>query len=207
MNSKPINWYAVPVEFHFLRDKVEKYYPKLVGPYGPEVSSYRDVLSARECREISDIANQREFLTHRARLDEWRRNARSARPSVKDAAWRIGRLVLAVDELSGNEPKGMESPTVLSKLPAEMQYLVEAVRSARISTEIEAIDFLDHCSPDEMRRFSFIANTVLAKGHYSEVNTFLDNYPIDEFEESAWLYFFFLMLDHAGLEFEDNNKS
>jgi hypothetical protein len=91
---------------------------------------------------------------------------------------------------------------VLAQLPEELHYLVEPALRYHCETEWDAFRRLDNLSERQLEELAGLAKRVLLHGHYSLVNKFLDRFEITDYKESAMLYFFFGLLDHAGLQFD-----
>ena len=94
---------------------------------------------------------------------------------------------------------------VLEGLPEDMRYLIEpALKYGRFEfDEMRVIGFLAAASEVEMQELARVGERVRLNDHYAAVHRFLDRFPITEFPEAARLYCLFLVLDHAGLQFEN----
>jgi hypothetical protein len=92
---------------------------------------------------------------------------------------------------------------VLSQLPDDLSYLIApALKYGRFHPDVQMIQFLGRATSDELEELAMIADRVLANNHYPAVICFLDQYPIDVYQEAANLYFLFGVLDYADLHFD-----
>lgn len=92
---------------------------------------------------------------------------------------------------------------VLARLPADISYLAEpALKYGRYQFDDDIFEFLDHANDAESTELAALAQRVLVNSHYAAVNEFLDRHPITDHEEAACLYFLFLVMDYARLEFD-----
>lgn len=92
---------------------------------------------------------------------------------------------------------------VLVHLPIELQYLVEpALTYGRFQFDADIFAFLEGATKAEKSELRGVADHARQGGHFKTVNKFLDRYEITEYQEAACLYFLFLVLDYAGLEFD-----
>ena len=92
-------------------------------------------------------------------------------------------------------------PGVLAKLPEDLQYLAEPALKFKLHGEFEIWPILDQMTPEQRVELETLGAKVLENGHYDKVNDFLDQYPIDKYEEAAYLYFLFGLLDYADIKF------
>ena len=96
-----------------------------------------------------------------------------------------------------------DDPGVLLKLPDDLHYLIgPAMKYGRYQFDHHVFDFLDRATDGEMAELAAVAERVLLRDDYPRVNAFLDENEIAESEAAARLYFLFLVLDHAGLQFD-----
>ncbi|TWT33604.1 hypothetical protein KOR34_34360 [Posidoniimonas corsicana] len=88
-------------------------------------------------------------------------------------------------------------------LPRKLDYLIDASRRFGIHQSDAQVDaFLADATPAQMEELAGIAERLRCGGHLSELMSYLDQRPIDEYAESAQLYFLLGVLDTAGLKFE-----
>lgn len=87
-------------------------------------------------------------------------------------------------------------------MPQHLDYLGLAALRYRLDSEDEAFAFLDKVKDSDLEELAILADRVLMRNDYPEVNAFLDEYPLDKFQQCAWLYFVFLLLDYADLKFD-----
>ncbi|QDS91593.1 hypothetical protein FF011L_03230 [Roseimaritima multifibrata] len=101
------------------------------------------------------------------------------------------------------EPPRLTDPGALSELPDELAYLTEpALEYGRFQFDDTIFDFLESATPQQMEELAAVAERVRINDHYPDVNRFLDKHPITDHEQTACLYFLFLVLDYADLSFE-----
>jgi hypothetical protein len=98
--------------------------------------------------------------------------------------------------------KHPQNAGVLARMPADLHYLIAPVLRCACGSEADACHLLDTATEKQMGELAAIAHRVLKNGHYPLVMRFLDKYEITDYEECAQLYFFFGLLDHAGLSFD-----
>lgn len=91
---------------------------------------------------------------------------------------------------------------VLVHMPPELHYLIEPVLRCGCRTEWDAFAYLDNASKQEMSHLAAVAERALRNDHFPLVNKFLDKHEMTDYDECAKLYFFFGLLDHAGLKFD-----
>jgi hypothetical protein len=92
---------------------------------------------------------------------------------------------------------------ILADLPDDLSYLAEpALEYGRFQFDEHIFDFLESATPKQMEELASVAERVRINDHYPAVNRFLDKHPITEHEQTACLYFLFLVLDYAELSFE-----
>ena len=94
------------------------------------------------------------------------------------------------------------SPGALTRLPADLHYLIDPALSFSCRTVSDILVCVANLDEEKREELALIADQVLLYGHYRRVGEFLKQYPITEYDECAKLYFFFGLLDHAGLKFE-----
>ena len=95
-----------------------------------------------------------------------------------------------------------ENSGVLAQLPPDLHYLIGPVLRCACRAEWDAFSYLDRATEREMKQLALVAERVLKNDHYPEVMKFLDKYEMTDYDESAQLYFFFLLLDHGGMKFD-----
>ncbi|MBM4068291.1 MAG: hypothetical protein FJ271_05025 [Planctomycetes bacterium] len=91
---------------------------------------------------------------------------------------------------------------VLVQLPLELHYVIEPVLRYECRSESDVFAVLDSATSQVLNHLAHIAERVLTNDHYPMVNQFLDKYEINDHDECTKLYFFFGLLDHAGLSFD-----
>ncbi len=92
---------------------------------------------------------------------------------------------------------------IFSKLPEELKYLAEpASKYGRFQFYADIDKFLESASDSEMAELTEVAERYGSSQHDEQLQAFLDHYPITDYEQSAELYFLFLVIDAAGIEFE-----
>jgi hypothetical protein len=100
---------------------------------------------------------------------------------------------------------GMEaSAGILLQLPTDLHYLISpAMRyGSKCQWDHEIFEFLDNASEEEMDELATIAERVLLNDDFPRVHAFLNEYPIDKWNESACLYGLFGALDYGDLQFD-----
>ena len=96
-----------------------------------------------------------------------------------------------------------EMPGIMRWLPSELAYLAEPAMKYGIHHSDDEIDqFLSEATHQEMSELSLIAEKVRLTNHYPAVNAWLNKYNITEHKEAANLYFMFLLMDMAELQFD-----
>ena len=96
-----------------------------------------------------------------------------------------------------------DPPGVLTKLPPDLHYLIEpALRYGRYQFDDDIFDFLDRATDEDIEHLTEVAARVLRNGDFTRVNSFLDKHPITTTDEAARLYFLFLVMDYADLQFD-----
>jgi len=91
---------------------------------------------------------------------------------------------------------------VLEQLPMELHFLIGPALRFACRSEIDAFDHLDNLKPDDLELPAQIAAQVLKEDKFPRVMEFLREYPLNEYDECAQLYFFFGLLDHGGFKFD-----
>ena len=111
------------------------------------------------------------------------------------AAWAAG--------LFAPHPPDAVPPTILTRLPPDLHYLIApALKYGRHQFDEQIFAFLDRATAAEKDELRRTAERHGRRNDAAAVNAFLDEYPIDEYEDAARLYFLFGVMDHAGLDFE-----
>jgi hypothetical protein len=91
---------------------------------------------------------------------------------------------------------------VLGKLPTELHFLIGPALRFACRSESDAFDHLDNLKQDDSEQLAQIAALVLNGDKFPRVMEFLKQYPLNEYDECAQLYFFFGLLDHGGFKFD-----
>jgi hypothetical protein len=97
----------------------------------------------------------------------------------------------------------VEQAGVLGRLPSELHYLIEPVLRCGCNSKDEALAYANKATAEELNDLARIATCVLVHDHYPAVGKFLERYPMSRYPECAKLYYFFAVLDQAGLEFDE----
>ncbi|WP_442506022.1 hypothetical protein SH528x_004842 [Novipirellula sp. SH528] len=105
--------------------------------------------------------------------------------------------------MNNSQPPRLTDPGILTELPDELSYLTQpALEYGRFQFDDHIFDFLESATPRQLDELAAVAERVRINDHYPDVNRFLDKHPITDQEQSACLYFLFLVLDYADLSFE-----
>jgi hypothetical protein len=99
-----------------------------------------------------------------------------------------------------------DSLGILVELPADIAYLAEPALKFRLTTEWDSSARLGQLTNVEMQQLAALAETVRTQNDYWTVLSFLNEHPIIDYDESAYLYFLFLMMDEAGLSFDTKDS-
>ena len=91
---------------------------------------------------------------------------------------------------------------VLANLPDELMYLAEPALTYHLEGEFDIWPFLENMTAEQRAELEAIGARVLHNNHYPKVNVFLDEFPLDEHDEAANLYFMFGLLDYADIQFD-----
>lgn len=209
-----MKWNVVPAQFHFLRPAVDACGETRVNHFNPELGRHESFLEKASPKQLATLTQAMADFEHREvgpEIQVWLANAEAGRPSEKDAAWRIRGVLMLFDILRDRESVEPDSSAVevstygergiLANLEDELLYLVLPAMLVRADTEMSARAFIDHCSSMDLAILESAGNRVYANNHYPSVMDFLDRYPIEKYEEAAWLYFLFAALDYAEISF------
>lgn len=89
---------------------------------------------------------------------------------------------------------------VFGRLPSEPQYLIEPARKYRdIQYGEQLANFAQAITPEQLQDLTRIADCYRNNDHEIALQKLLDEYPIDEDEDSARLYFLFWVIDGLGI--------
>ena len=97
----------------------------------------------------------------------------------------------------------VEKAGVLAQLPAELRYLIEPALRCGCQSQDEALEYANHASAEQLNLLAEIAGCVLVHDHYPAVGKFLERYPKSRHPECAKLYYYFAVLEQAGLEYDE----
>lgn len=97
----------------------------------------------------------------------------------------------------------LEQAGVLAQLPAELRYLIEPVLRCGCQSQDEAHAYANEATAQQLNHLAEIAACVLVHDHYPAVGKFLERYSKSRHPECGKLYYFFAVLEQAGLEFDE----
>jgi len=206
-----LKWDRMPEDFNYLRDAVDKCGPDVgIQEYDENIGRHVTFLERATPLQLDSIRSLiGEILqrNHLSAIESWCGNMRSGRPSEKALAWHVSRVLIVAAEMderlrSRSDKPEIEDPGVLDRLPESLSYLIKpALRYGKYQSENSIADFLESANNHQFNELKMLADRVLENRDYSTVLQFLDEYSIEQHEESARLYFLFLVLDHAGFSF------
>ncbi len=91
-------------------------------------------------------------------------------------------------------------------LPKKLKFLIEPAKKFGIHQFAEQIDnFLSNISKSDLAELTSVAKQIKLNGNIDDINAFLDQHPIDQFEETALIFYLIGLLDAAGLSFEKDD--
>lgn len=97
----------------------------------------------------------------------------------------------------------MSGASLFSSLPADLQYLVPpAEKYGRYPFPTNILDFLEQATAEELGELTRLANRIFERKDYQRISPILDQYPPEEFQESAQLRSLFNVMNSAGLQFD-----
>lgn len=124
--------------------------------------------------------------------------------SVMNSGTIDGRRRRVDNATSGQQGAAMSSDIgVLTKLPDELQYLIEpAMKYGVFQSHDDIVRFFQTVTDTDREMLSSVADKIRVNGHLDSIEGFLDQYEMTQYPESAKLYFLFGILDEMGLKFE-----
>ena len=91
-------------------------------------------------------------------------------------------------------------------LPAELEYLIEPAMTYGVLQFDDDVDrFLERATEEDLESLARVAECIHLNHHDDLIGSFLDDYPITEYSESANLYFLLGVIDAADVSPEDDS--